>query len=626
MNIDSDTVIKRTPTEMESRRHRRLFLAVIIILVSFIPVWQFTKNSYFFQDDFIFLKEAKTSRLTLRYLAKPVFQHFSPAYRFINFLAVRLFGMDYTKYYISELLIWAVSVACFAWAISIIIRKDLTWAIVVAVFAQSLSLIHFTIWWTATVNIEVSLALSVLVMGCYFRFRFSGNKSWATLSIIIYFLALFTHEQVWLILGYIGLFDLLLFHAKLTFFQKLKKCSLYWLPFIGLTAAAAINYFTRYYGVVKPSPTAWQMLQYFVIQLTQSFIPAVTGVRYWSQTTSNGILFKPSEFLFVMSYLLGITIVLALITYSLWGNRKLARPWIVFIIAYVTSSIMVGIDRVGLFGVNFGLVTDYIADMTWLFLFCFTFALRMKETDRATKTVTNKSRSRLWLLILLVIGFEASLCYSASIQNSHDFEMNLARTSKIYVNNFRNSAKNIKRNNFAILSTAVPDSVVGSSFSPYNQLGSIASLYGVKATFDQMMPVVYEANSYGDLIRVYFDSKMRPIAEGKSELISQIAPQLKLCNGASKISIPTSLTVQSGRDLWVEVSVLSSSAVSSGSLYVSYDTASKSAIIVNAQYSSSPYPILVNLNSSRISSLNLNLTAQDSCVAGIQLGIFNQKP
>ena len=604
---------------------QRTKLTILILLFSLIPNWLFTKNSYFFQDDFIFLKEAKTSRLSLHYLASPVFQHFSPAYRFINFLAIRFFGMDYTKYHLVELSIWAVSVASFAWAISIIVTKDLNWTVIVLVFAQSLGLMHILIWWTATANIGVSIALSVLVLGCYFRYRELGKRYWAVLSLIIYFFALFTHEQVWLILGYIVLLDVLVFNSTLTFIQRIKHCVQYWIPFILFTAGAGINYFTQYYAEVKPSPTVFQMIQYFIIQLIQAFVPSITGIRYWSQQSSTGILYKPSEPLYLLSYLLGIIVILALVTYSSWGSAKQLKPWIVFAIAYATSSIMVGIDRVGLFGVNFGLVADYIADMTWLFLFCLALALRTKESRNINKNPTKHSRTKIWFFIILILGFETSLYYSAYLQNTYDFEFQLARESQLYTTNVINSLHKLKGQPYSLLSGQVPNAVLGSIFVPYNQLNSFLSLYDLHPRFNELTPFVYEVNSDGNLVRVNFDSNLTSATQGLHESFTSVGLGSQLCSSKANLYIPSAVKAPLNGDLWAEVNVNSAKISNAVTLNFSYNDITNQNVSLEAYVTNNSYPILVNLNTSAITNLSFSTSGNNYCISSFNIGIFKPK-
>ena len=62
-------------------RHADGLAVLAVLVVSLASAAWFTRSFYYFQDDFIFIRQAQTSSLSLTYLRGPLFQHFSPVSR-----------------------------------------------------------------------------------------------------------------------------------------------------------------------------------------------------------------------------------------------------------------------------------------------------------------------------------------------------------------------------------------------------------------------------------------------------------------------------------------------------------------------------------------------------------------
>ncbi len=182
------------------------------------------------------------------------------------------------------------------------------------------------------------------------------------ISLLSYGLSLCTHEQSWLVVGYLILFDLLVFapHGRIReALVRLWREGWVWFGYVFLTVLAMINYFVFYYAPVKPKPTVDELIRYVGIQFTQSFAASATGLRPltagWTNTAA-----------LVFDSLLVAVIVMV----SIYRRPSAWRVWIVFAIGFLANSFMIGANRVGYFGVDLGQQLYYVQAPAYLFLLC----------------------------------------------------------------------------------------------------------------------------------------------------------------------------------------------------------------------------------------------------------------
>ena len=85
-------------------------------------IW-FTRSFYYFQDDFIFIRQAQTSSLSLTYLRDSLFQHFSPVSRLADYVLAHWFHSSVAAAHTIEMVLLAASVLAFSWTITELVGR-----------------------------------------------------------------------------------------------------------------------------------------------------------------------------------------------------------------------------------------------------------------------------------------------------------------------------------------------------------------------------------------------------------------------------------------------------------------------------------------------------------------------
>ena len=491
-------------------------LAVLAVLaVSLSSAAWFTRSFYYFQDDFIFVRQAQTSSMSVSYLRESLFQHFSPVSRLLDYVLAHWFNSNVAAAHTIELVLLAASVLAFSWTISELVGRHWWRHLLTLAFAESLALIHLLGWWTATANILPASLFGLLTIASFLRYRRVGDRRWILLSISSFGLSLCTHEQSWLVLGYLILFDLLVLapggrvRAALV---RMWREAWVWLGYALLAVLAVANYFVFYYAPVKPRATIAELIRFIGIQFSQAFTPTAIGLRPLATGWTNTAALVIDSFFFA-----------AIVIVSIYRRPSAWRVWTVFGVGFLANAIMIGANRVGYFGVDFGLQLYYLQSPAYLFLLCVgaAFSLDMSgapyamQQDVSTKLRVPAShrrrnqRLRVWSIsaCVLAVGLYAVAFFSSATTMSAKDQSNIeSGTALSYFTKLLRQidATSAQGKQVAVLDTTVPDGVVEPAFDPWNRLAYTLPVVGPGVAIGQLRQSTFAVTQDGLLVPMSF--------------------------------------------------------------------------------------------------------------------------
>jgi hypothetical protein len=491
-------------------RHADGLAVLAVLFVSLASAAWFTRSFYYFQDDFMFIRQAQISSLSLTYLRGSLFQHFSPVSRLLDYVLAHWFHSSVAAAHTIELVLLAASVLAFSWAIGELVGRHWWRHLLTLGFAESLALVHLLGWWTATANILPATLFGLLTVASFLRYRRVGSRGWIVISLLSYGLSLCTHEQSWLVVGYLILFDLLVLapggRVRGAVVRMWREAWI-WIGFILLTAAAMTNYFVFYYAPLKPRATIGELIRYAGIQFSQAFAPTAIGLRPLTTGWTNTAALIIDSLVFVV-----------IIAVSIYRRPRAWRVWVVFAVGFLANSIMIGANRVGFFGVDFGEQLYYLQAPAYLFLLCVgaAFSLdksgalyntREEVTSRPRTPAHHRRRSQrvrtLWAAAgVAAIGLYAvAFVTSATTMNAKDQSNLESATSRSYFTTLLGqiAAVSGRGGQVSVLDTAVPLGIVSPAFDPYNQLLNALPVVGSDAAVDQPGHATFEVTPNGSL-------------------------------------------------------------------------------------------------------------------------------
>lgn len=496
-------------------RHADGLAVFAVLVISLASAAWFTRSFYYFQDDFIFIRQAQTSSLSLTYLRGSLFQHFSPVSRLADYALAHWFHSNVAAAHILELVLFAASVLAFSWTIRELVGRRWWRHFLTLAFAESLALLHLLGWWTATANILPATLFGLLTISSYLCYRRGGKKRWVAISLLSYGMSLCTHEQSWLVVGYLILFDVLVFAPGGRFreaFARLWREAWIWLGYLSLTVLAMINYFVFYYAPLKPRAGLGELIRYVGVQFTQGFAPSAMGLRPLTNGWTNTVA------------LVLDTLVFAVIVFvSIYRRPSAWRVWTVFAVGFLANAFMIGANRVGYYGVDFGKELYYLQSPAYLFLLCVGAAysidpagvpyvmhqnapVRPRAPGHLRKP-GNGVRLRVVSACLLAFGAYALVFVtSATTMTAKDQSNVESAAARAYFTKLlgQMDAAGGPSGQVAVLDAAVPDGVLDAGFAPWNQLSYDLPVVSPDAVVDQLRKATFEVSPDGALVPARF--------------------------------------------------------------------------------------------------------------------------
>ncbi len=625
-------------------RHADGLAVLAVMVVSLASAAWFTRSFYYFQDDFIFIRQAQMSSLSFAYLRGSLFQHFSPVSRLADYVLAHWFDSSVVAAHTIELVLLGASVLAFSWAIAELVGRHWWRHLLTLAFAESLALLHLLGWWTATANILPATLFGLLTIAAFLRYRRLGDRRWIVLSLLSYAVSLCTHEQSWLVVGYLFLFDLLVFAPGGRFRDALVRLwreGWIWFGYGLLTVLAMINYFLFYYAPVTPKPTIGELFRYIGIQFTQSFAPSAMGLRPlttgWTNTTA-----------LVLDSILFAVIVMV----SIYRRPSAWRVWIVFAVGFFLNSYMIGANRVGYFGVDLGQQLYYVQAPAYLFLLCVgaafsldpsgaPYVMRQEVPSRSRVPAHRRRASRrvrigLVTSCLVAVGlYGVAFVTSATTMNVKDQSNQESALTRVYFTRLlgQMDAASSHGSQVAVLNATVPVDVVASAFAPWNELIYALPVIRPNVVVDELRQTTFEVTPAGTLVQMQFHGSSTsglPIAAvvgSAGFATSHHAAAGGSCfastrpGGTIDVRLASPLSTP---DAWLLVGLTSASGGSVNLSTVS-DGAAAPVGTIDMASTSKTTDYLLPLSQRTLDEVELSAqtAGQDVCVSSIDVGTFS---
>jgi hypothetical protein len=392
-----------------------------------------------------------------------------------------------------------------------------------------LALIHLLGWWTATANILPASLFGLLTIAAFLRYRRAGVRRWIFISLLSFGLSLCTHEQSWLVVGYLFLFDLLVLAPGGRLRSALSRMwreAWIWLGYVLLTVLAMVNYFAFYYAPLKPRATIVELIRYVGIQFGQAFAPSAIGLRPLTTGWTNTVALVVDSLVFA-----------AIVIVSIYRRPSAWRVWTVFGVGFLANAIMIGANRVGYFGVDFGVQLYYLDSPAYLFLLCVGAAFSLdasgapyaRQQEVSARPRVHASHRRpsprfgVWGVsaCVLAVGLYAFAFFTSATTMTKKDESNIeSATAQTYFTRLLGQidAATARGQGVSLVDTTVPIGVVAPAFAPANRLSYALSVVRPAAAIGRLGRSMFTVTSDARLIPVRFDrtsgtSKGLPVAD-----------------------------------------------------------------------------------------------------------------
>ncbi len=464
-----------------------------------------TRFTFFYADDWLFMREAQTTPLSLSYLRENLFGHFSPISRFLDKLLVVLAPGQYALAHGIALATYAVLIIAFALVVRWILGNGWAAFTLTLVFGQSVFLVRLLTWWTATANLMPASAGMLLALAGYLRWTERRSAGWLLVSWAGLFIALIDYETAMLLPIYLLLIRLVVMQDSFDPREWLRivwRERLIWVGLIGLDVLQLANYYFNYY-VKTPSPTIGQDLHFLVASAFQGFVPALFGYKRYPQLPPTSVVVWSVALL-----ALGVIVILL----------RRPRAWrcgLVAIVCFALGMLPLAFNRLAADGVDVGTELYYEQSVQFVCLILFAFAIsrrwggtRAVATSprwwrRAVGDAGSRSLGVVGTALVALAGYGVLYLVSAH-QIGTAGATPEPHQSKPYIGNLRRSAAAYVRRSGRqpnLLNLTVPFGIVSSAFIPYNQYDQIFPLVRPHLLYNQWRSPLFSVSDAGNLTR-----------------------------------------------------------------------------------------------------------------------------
>lgn len=450
------------------------------------------RRVFLYQDDYVFLTQAREQDFGLAYLRGDLFGHFSPLTRLVNAAVVDALPTNLWMVRAGMLVLAAAyAVAVVLLSVTVLGRTRLG---LVAAFslATSLAVLPLANWWTAGFNILPAVTCSALCLTGVVRLAGGGSARWGVLALVSYAIAVLDYESTMLVAGY-SLLWVLLFVRRVGDpgpIAVLRRSWWLWAGFVTIGGLALINYRVNYWAPT-PRATPGETAAALAASLVEVQLPLLLGFS----GPGDGRLMRVGS-LVAAAALTGLLIWL--------GRRRAGARGLVFALAgWALPSAALVLSRVGLYGEGMVHQPYYYALSTVLVVVGLGMALSAPSSRVGPRPARFAQVLPVGLSMLGVVAGAAWVLSAGpaarSVWTADPGNLGVPAGDGRYVDRLAQSGAALEPD-ATLIDSDVPESVVLAAFAPYNRLHVVAALNGVDVPFGVLDRTPYAAAGDGALV------------------------------------------------------------------------------------------------------------------------------
>lgn len=319
-------------------------------------------GGFFYQDDFLFLRQGHDASFGLAYLREGAFGHFFPGFRAIFWAQDRTFGLNHD---VAALLVAAAHVACLGMMYRLLTLlfgpRPATLGLLGAFSFSGLWLSGY-LWWVSAIQVLPAMFLTIAAIDGHVRYVLERRGVHIVQAAAALAVALCFYEKPVQLLLMLPLLTGLALSAATTpaaIARELAGLWRMWAAFALVLVVYAVAYLTGDFFVETVHPSAHTFIRTVTVGWHQGFVPSFLGGPV--DLEKHGSLGQPDP-----SRLLTVTdqlLLIALVAASLVRRRSAWRGWFYLVVAFLVNITVIAWTRSGLLGESVGRELKYLIDI-----------------------------------------------------------------------------------------------------------------------------------------------------------------------------------------------------------------------------------------------------------------------
>lgn len=446
-----------------------------------------TARSGFVYDDLPSLRQAQGRSLSFDFLTEPVFGHFAPGHRLVDWSLERFFPFNFRAAHLILLTLFAISLYLFHRLLAELFGRGLRPVVLTLVYGASVIHVAVIQWWASGVDVLPATLLSFLCMLAYVRFFRTGATVHLIVSVAALSLAMMFYVKPIFVPLYLILLRLFVLEPDRPvreLFAEVVREGRIWLAYLIPVGLFAVVYEATYPTSLN-EPSVSNIINYLRILWTRVYVPNLFG------------LWVPAGELQTPMWLAAATTHLALIGLVAWTiirRRSAGRAWVFFALSFLPNTVIVGATRIGYFP---AVAIAYSLRFNVEICFLFAIALGAALGPRA------EIRRPVAALVGLAVAGGIALSWWGGYQVSRP-DVWTGAQSRIWLDRVNEELEDLRRAGIdaAVVDGTIPEYVVPDVMAPYNSTPEVVPLLDDEVGFD----------AYGrDLVAIAADGSVRPV-------------------------------------------------------------------------------------------------------------------
>lgn len=540
---------KPLPAAVAANPRRLLdMLAIVLVVVQAGLLYRFMSVGYWFLDDFENLELAQSAPLSSDYLQLTVFGHPQPGNRFVNWLLIRAFPMNYQV----AVAMVSIGIALTAFTVYRILRNLFPPSPLHLVFASMAGATALWLptgqWWAGGSGVTACSLTSALscasLVRCYLSERGGRRVAWGLLAGFWMLAGLLFYERTLFGCLFGALFLPAAVCRSLRPRDVLRVLRRAWVGYLSLAVVAAgflVYYLTGSFVRKQPGYTTGEVVHYLWVAWSHSLVPGLFGGPLNSNPLGpESTAGTPLWWLVVTEVALGL---IALLGLRRLGWRSL-RGWLILLPIFLVAQYSIATARLASHGPRIGNEFRYISDMLPLAVLALAVVLLRPGPDPRSPEVAEapplhaapdtfagpagwRGMNRRHLLlggVVLLVTWTVFLTSAVPISRRWQ-----TAPGRNYVANLQAGIKAADaKGPWSLYTTMAPNTVSLTTYGRYSSTPFLARLVsGHEISTDDLRRPMYLVNPAGQLVPARLDIRSRPALRCSTGDRQQVMAPLK---------------------------------------------------------------------------------------------------
>jgi hypothetical protein len=462
----------------------------------------FVRMGGFLATDFISLAEAQREGLSIDYLLRPVFGHFVPGHRFVNWFVQAVSPLNFRLTSAVLLLCFAASLLVMHRLLAELFRPGPGPLLLTLFYGASIIQLGTAQWWAAGLSRLPAQVFMLLAILLHLRFRRTSRLRYLIWSVASVGIAILFSEDAFLLVVFLVAIRILILDPGERVLESVRNALAEWRIWLLYLIPLAVSFVgaTTQTGTLLDVQSPVSLLRYLGTAWFQSLSPALAG-----QLVNEGPL-SAAEVAIVVIVQLALAVAIG---WSVKRRPVAWRAWLFLAVGFLVTQVPVGLLRTG--GYFSPEVVAHELRYFSVGIALVTIALGAAFLPVRAEQLARRTSAGVWVSQLSVprvaIGALALLYVGCSLWSStrlaRQFE---GRHSRRYVNALRADLRELQESSerFALLDDEVPPFVIPRFLAPYNRVSWVAEPLGEPVSFSASSGNLYRATADGHLEPVVF--------------------------------------------------------------------------------------------------------------------------